>query len=79
MREATLQGIGGKTKPVTKAGILHIQKPNGAVLRLKCYMFDEPVGCTHEMVLLSMKAVLNCEFDIKVYIELDSEFDVLWV
>ena len=73
MREATLQGIGGKTKPVTKAGILHIQKPNGAVLRLKCYMFDEPVGRAHEMVLLSMKAVLNCEFDIRYHARKSAE------
>ena len=73
MKEAALQGIGGKTKPVTKAGILGIQKPTGEVLKVKCYVYDEPVGHTQEIILLSMKTTLACGFDIQYHMQKSAE------
>jgi hypothetical protein len=40
----SLKGIGGKTEPLTKAGILKHVLPNGKIVRWLCYVFDIPVG-----------------------------------
>ncbi len=40
----TLKGIGGKTEPLTQAGILKHVLPNGRMVKWLCYVFDTPVG-----------------------------------
>ncbi len=39
----SLKGIGGKTQPLQKAGILKVIKPRNQIIRFLCYVFDEMV------------------------------------
>ena len=45
------KGIGGKTEPLTKAGILKHVLPNGRIVRWLCYVFDTPVGHSKQLLL----------------------------
>ncbi len=53
----TLKGIGGKTQPLQKAGVLKVVKPNNRILKLLCCVFDEAVGNTQRLLLISMSAI----------------------
>jgi len=65
----TLKGIGGKTQPLQKAGVLKVVKPNKCILKLLCYVFEEAVGNTERLLLISMSAINKAKFDIQYHIE----------
>ena len=66
----TLNGIGGKTLPITKAGILSHVKPQGKIVKFLCYVFDTPVGNTSEILLLGLKTIVEADIDIRYHMKL---------
>ncbi len=48
----SLNGIGGRTLPITRAGILS-------------HVFDTPVGNTSEILLLGLKTIVESNIDIR--------------
>ena len=66
----TLNGIGGKTLPITKAGILSHVKPQGKIVKFLCYVFDTPVGNTNEILLLGLKTIVEADIDIRYHMKL---------
>ena len=42
----TLNGIGGSTLPITKAGVLTHVTPQRKLIKFLCYVFDTPIGKT---------------------------------
>jgi hypothetical protein len=65
----TLKGIGGKTQPLQKAGVLKVIKPDNRILKLLCYVFDEPVGNSDQLLLISMSAINKAKIDVQYHIE----------
>ena len=65
----SLKGIGGKTEPLTKAGILKHVMPSGQIVRWLCYVFDTPVGHSKQLLLLSMSAIKLSNIDINFHID----------
>ncbi len=65
----SLKGIGGKTEPLTKAGIIKHDLPNRQIVRWLCYVFDTPVGHTKQLLLLSMSAIKLSNIDINFHID----------
>jgi hypothetical protein len=65
----SLKGIGGKTEPLTKAGILKHVLPNGRIVRWLCYVFDIPVGHSKQLLLLSMSAIKLSNIDLNFHID----------
>ncbi len=65
----SLKGIGGKTDPLTKAGILKHVLPNGRIIRWRCYVFDTHVGHSKQLLLLSMSAIKLAKIDINFHID----------
>ena len=61
----SLNGIGGRTLPITRAGILSHIKPNGRIVKFLCYVFDTPVGNTSEILLLGLKTIVESNIDIR--------------
>ena len=49
-----LRGIGGKTNLLNKVGILRIKQTQNNHCDLLCYVFDEAIGQTEEMLLISI-------------------------
>jgi hypothetical protein len=72
----TLKGIGGKTQPLQKAGVLKVVKPDNRILKLLCYVFDESVGNTERLLLISMSAINKAKFDVQYHIETRVQEDV---
>ena len=66
----TLNGIGGKTLPITRAGILSHVKPHGKIVKFLCYVFDTPVGNTNEILLLGLKTIVEADIDIRYHMKL---------
>ncbi len=60
----TLKGIGGRTEPLTKAGVLKHVLPNGRMVKWLCYVFDTPVGRSEKLLLLSMSAIKLSGIDV---------------
>jgi hypothetical protein len=54
-----LRGIGGRTNLLDKVGILKIKQPDNKHCKLMCYVFDEEVGQTKEMLLISLAVIIN--------------------
>jgi hypothetical protein len=65
----TLKGIGGKTEPLTQAGILKHVLPNGRMVKWLCYVFDTPVGQSKQLLLLGMSAIKLSGIDINYHID----------
>lgn len=65
----TLKGIGGRTQPLKTAGVLKIIKSPNQILRLLCYVFDEAVGNTDNMLLVSMSAIKMAGIDVQYHID----------
>ncbi len=59
-----LRGIGGKTKMLKKVGILRIKRPDNECCALLCYVFNEVVGQTEEMLLISLSAIIDAKINI---------------
>ncbi len=64
MREVVLSGIGGKSKPLREAGVLHVDAGKGKVKKILCYKFDEHVGNTSRILLLSLRTIRDANIDI---------------
>ncbi len=45
-------GIGGRTNLLNKVGILRIKQPQDNYCDLQCYVFNEVIGQTEEMLLV---------------------------
>jgi hypothetical protein len=65
----TLKGIGGKTEPLTRAGILKHVLPNGRMVKWLFYGFDTPVGRSEKLLLLSMSAIKLSGIDVNYHID----------
>ena len=65
----TLKGIGGKSEPLTKAGILKHVLKNKRVVKWLCYVFDTPVGHSKKLLLLGMSAIKLSGIDINYHID----------
>ena len=65
----TLKGIGGKSEPLTKAGILKHVLKNKRVVKWLCYVFDTPVGHSQKLLLLGMSAIKLSGIDINYHID----------
>ena len=66
----SLNGIGGKTRPLTSAGILSHVKTGGKIVKFLCYVFDTPVGNTAEILLLGLKTIVDSNIDIRHHMKL---------
>jgi hypothetical protein len=66
----TLNGIGGRTLPITKAGILTHVTPQKKLIKFLCYVFDTPIGKTQEMILLGLKTIVEANIDIRHHMKL---------
>jgi hypothetical protein len=65
-----LKGIGGRTEPLTKAGILKHVLPSGRMVKWLCYVFDTPVGRSEKLLLMSMSAIkLSGIIDVNYHID----------
>jgi hypothetical protein len=56
-----LRGIGGRTNLLNKIGVLRIKQPNNEHCELLCYVFNETIGETKEMLLISMSAIIEAK------------------
>ncbi len=59
-----LRGIGGKTNMLSKIGVLKIKRPSNESCELLCYVFNEVVGQTEEMLLISLSAIIDAKISI---------------
>jgi hypothetical protein len=59
-----LRGIGGKTNLLNKVGVLRIKQTQHNHCDLLCYVFDEAIGQTEEMLLISMSAIIHAKINI---------------
>ena len=59
-----LRGIGGKTNLLNKVGRLRIKQTQNKHCDLLCYVFDEAIGQTEEMLLISMSAIIHARINI---------------
>jgi hypothetical protein len=65
----TLKGIGCKSEPLTKAGILKHVLENNHVVKWLCYVFHTPVGHSKKLLLLGMSAIKLSAIDINYHID----------
>ena len=63
----TLNGIGGKTHPITEAGILTHVTPQNKCVKFLCYAFDTPVGNAQEILLLGLSTIVDANIDIRYH------------
>jgi hypothetical protein len=59
-----LRRIGVKTNMLTKVGVLKIKHPSNESCELLCYVFNEVVGQTEEMLLISLSAIIDAKINI---------------
>jgi hypothetical protein len=57
-------GIGGQSKPLREAGVLHYEAAGGKVKKILCYKFDQRVGNTDKILLLSLRTIRDANIDI---------------
>jgi hypothetical protein len=65
----TMNGIGGSTLPITKAGVLTHVTPQRKLIKFLCYVFDTPIGKTQEMILLGLKTLVESNIDIRQHMK----------
>jgi hypothetical protein len=63
----TLNGIGGKTHPITEAGVLTHVTPQKKCVKFLCYVFDTPVGNAQEILLLGLSTIVDANIDIRYH------------
>jgi hypothetical protein len=63
----TLNGIGGKTHPITEAGVLTHVTPQKKCVKFLCYVFDTPVGNAKEILLLGLSTIVDANIDIRYH------------
>ena len=64
LKEVVLSGIGGQSKPLREAGVLHVDASDGKVKKILCYKFDQRVGNTDKILLLSLRTIRDANIDI---------------
>ena len=64
LKEVVLTGIGGKSKPLREAAVLHVSAGDGKVKKILCYKLDERVGNTDKILLLSLRTIRDANIDI---------------
>ena len=64
LKEVVLSGIGGQSKPLREAGVLHVDAADGKVKKIICYRFDQRVGDTDKILLLSLRTTRDANIDI---------------
>jgi hypothetical protein len=70
----SLNGIGGRTSPLTSAGILsHVKPIRRQNHKILCYVFDSPVGNTTEILLLGLRTIVDADIDIRYHMKLSVE------
>ncbi len=62
-----LKGIGEKTEPLTKVGILKHVLPSKRTVKWLCYVFGTPVGHSQRLLLLSMSTIKLSGIDINFH------------
>ena len=65
----TLNGIGGKTHPITEAGVLTHVTPQKKCVKFLCYVFDTPVGNAQEILLLGLSTIVDANIDIRYHMK----------
>jgi hypothetical protein len=70
----TLNGIGGKTHPITEAGVLTHVTPQKKYVKFLCYVFDTPVGNAQEILLLGLSTILvDANIDIRYHMSFSAQ------
>jgi hypothetical protein len=64
-----LRGIGGKTNMLKEVGILQIKRPGKADCDILCYVFNEVVGQTEEMLLISLSSIIEARINILYHMQ----------
>jgi hypothetical protein len=65
LKEVVLSGIGGKSKPLREARVLHVKTSTGEENKILCYYrYDERVGNTEQILLLSLRTIRDANIDI---------------
>ncbi len=64
LKEVVLTGIGGKSKPLREAGVLHVAAGDGKFKKILGYKLDERVGNTEMILLLSLRTIRDANIDI---------------
>jgi hypothetical protein len=64
LKEVVLTGIGGKSKPLSEAGVLHVAAGEGKTKKILCYKLDEHVGNTRRIIFLSLRTIRDANIDI---------------
>ncbi len=64
LKGVVLSGIGGKSKPLREAGVLHVKTSTGEEKKILCYRYDERVGNTEQILLLSLRTIRDANIDI---------------
>jgi hypothetical protein len=64
LKEVVLTGIGGKSKPLREAGVLHVAAGGGKTKKILRYKLDERVGNTEKILLLSLRTIKDANIDI---------------
>ena len=59
-----LRGIGGRINLLDKVGIIKTKQPDNKHCKLMCYVFDEEIGQTKEMLLISLSAIIASKINI---------------
>jgi hypothetical protein len=59
-----LRGIGGKTSMLKKVGILQIKRAGNVDCEILCYVFNQVVGQTEEMLLISLSSIIEARINI---------------
>ncbi len=58
-----LRGIGGKTNMLKNVGILKIKRTDDETCEILCYVFNEAVGQTKEILLISLSAIIDAKIN----------------
>jgi hypothetical protein len=69
LKEVVLSGIGGQSKPLREAGVLHVEAAGGKVRKILCYKFDQRVGNTDKILLLSLRTIRDANIDILYHMD----------
>ncbi len=66
LKEVVLSGIGGQSKPLREVGVLHVDAAGGKVKKILCYKFDQRIGNTNKILLLSLRTIKDANIDILI-------------
>ena len=69
----TLNGIGGKTHPITEAGVLTHVTQRKKCIKFLCYVFDTPVGNAQEILLLGLSTIVDANIDIRYHMNFSAQ------